>query len=99
VDLDNDVDFDDVIGLSPNFGSNVANGFGGGDFDGDGDVDFDDIIILSPNFGSSGGANTPLNIAAMAGSGAGAAAGVPEPASIALAGLGLLAVAGLARRR
>jgi hypothetical protein len=99
--LDGNVNFDDVLVLSPNFNKTVTNGWAGADFTGDGNVNFDDVLALSPNFGKSGGTNTPLNVAGVAG---GAAAGlgassVPEPTSVILVALGSMMLAGLGLRK
>ncbi|TWT31038.1 hypothetical protein KOR34_44120 [Posidoniimonas corsicana] len=83
--LDGNVNFDDVLIVSPNFGGAVTNGWAGADFTGDGLVNFDDILVLSPNFGTSAPAATA------------GGASAPEPASLALAGL--LACSAAVRRR
>ena len=49
-DLDGNVDFDDFLALSANFGA-VDVGWQQGDFDGDRDVDFDDFLQLAASFG------------------------------------------------
>jgi hypothetical protein len=101
VNLSGAVDFDDVLAFSPNFNKTVTNGWAGGDFTGDGNVNFDDVLALSPNFGKSGGTNTPLTAAGVAG---GAAAGlgasaVPEPTSVMLVALGSLLLAAFGLRK
>jgi len=82
--LDGLVNFDDVLVVSPNFGSSVTNGWAGADFTGEGDVNFDDILVLSPNFGTSQPGGAPIT--------------TPEPGTFALLSL-VLALAGASRRR
>ena len=96
--VDGNVNFDDVLVMSPNFGGTVTNGWAGADFTGDGNVNFDDVLVMSPNFGSSGGVNTPININGVAGGAGSVVAAVPEPASVMMIVLGSLLL-GLARRR
>ena len=83
VDGDGSVAFADFLVLSANFGLAVDANTGG-DFDGDGMVGFPDFLVLSSNFGQS----APMGAAA-----------VPEPTGVSLLGLGILALAGLRRRR
>jgi hypothetical protein len=52
VDLDGDVDFDDILGLFPNYGTTTGMVWYGGDITYDDAVDFDDILALFPNYGS-----------------------------------------------
>ena len=49
VDLDGDVEFDDFLVLSANFGR--VDGWASGDFDGSGQIEFSDFFLLSTNFG------------------------------------------------
>lgn len=49
MDGDDDVDFDDFIAFSTNFGADGA-GFVSGDFNLDGSIDFVDFVLLSQNF-------------------------------------------------
>jgi Dockerin type I domain/PEP-CTERM motif len=63
-----------------------------GDADGDGDVDQDDYAILRQDFG------TAIDMAALADTEALSLSAVPEPATISLLMLGLLAAAPLVRR-
>ena len=51
-DLDGEVEFDDFLVLSDNFGH--SGGWGQGDFDGNGEIDFSDFLALSANFGLAG---------------------------------------------
>jgi hypothetical protein len=95
------VDFDDILIISPNFNKAVTNGWGGGDFTGDGMVTFDDILVISPNFNKSGGSISNLTVNGVAGA-AGAALGasaVPEPATLALVALAVLAGLGITMRK
>lgn len=48
-DLDGDVDFEDFLTLSANFGQQGE--WADGDFDGDGEINFADFVVLSKNFG------------------------------------------------
>jgi len=84
-DLDGDgmVAFADFLILSNNFGTEVA-GHEQGDIDCSGDVAFADFLVLSNNFGQAVGAETSA---------------VPEPSGLGILAMGLLAVAGLRRRR
>ncbi len=50
--LDGKVDFDDILGLFPNYGATGSFVWSEGDFTYDGKVDFDDILALFPNYGS-----------------------------------------------
>jgi autotransporter-associated beta strand protein len=52
VDLDGDVDFDDILGLFPNYGTTTGMVWYGGDITYDDAVDFDDILALFPNYGN-----------------------------------------------
>jgi hypothetical protein len=95
--VDNNVNFDDILVMSPNYGHATANGYKGADFTGDGQVNFDDVLVISPTYGTTnGGTNTPLNVTGVT-PGAGSGSAVPEPATLAL--LGLAALAGLGVRR
>lgn len=99
LNLDGNVNFNDVLALSPNFGKAVTNGWGGGDFTGDGNVNFNDVLALSPNFGKSGGTNSPLVVNGVAGGAGAAVSGVPEPTAAMLVLLGSMMLAlGLRKR-
>ena len=89
LDLDGDVDFFDYIATSNNFGETEGMRFQDGDMDGDGDVDFFDYIAVSNHFGDALPAVT-----GMAG-----AAEVPEPSTVALLGVGTLALLAYGWRR
>ncbi|MEM6332528.1 MAG: PEP-CTERM sorting domain-containing protein [Planctomycetota bacterium] len=84
--LDGQVDTSDLAILAANFGSNVTT-WAQGDFNGDGSVGTPDLAILASTFGS-GTPAPPLATATVA---------VPEPATLALAGLGLISM--VQRRR
>jgi hypothetical protein len=101
--MDGTFNFTDVVQISPNYQkAGLTSGWRGGDFDGNGTFNFTDVVQISPSYQKSGGVNTPLNIMGMPG-GAGAALGggssVPEPASLAIAALGMLAALGFTMRR
>lgn len=66
------------------------------DFNRDGIVDILDLDVMGQNYNQSGGANTVYSFQA-SGAGAGVTA-VPEPASIALVAMALMACAAMARR-
>jgi autotransporter-associated beta strand protein len=95
------VNFADFVRLSNNYG--VADtGWYGGDFNGDGTTNFADFVRLSNNYGNTvaGGAIviSPDEWAALNSFGA-AAAPVPEPASLALLGVGAAALLTKRRRK
>ena len=70
--FDGEVQFDDFLALSANFGE--EGGWAEGDFDGNGQVDFPDFLVLSANFGGADPASA-------------ASVPEPTAASIALFGL------------
>jgi autotransporter-associated beta strand protein len=95
------VNFADFVRLSNNYGVADAGWFGG-DFNGDGTTNFADFVRLSNNYGNTvaGGAIviSPAEWAALNSFGA-AAAPVPEPASLALLGVGAAALLTKRRRK
>lgn len=95
--LDGTVDVLDLDALGQNY--NLSGKiWSQGDFNRDGTVDILDLDVMGQNYNlSTGSSNTPYTQSGVPGAGSGSAA-VPEPASIALAGLALLACAFIARR-
>src|ERR1035437_7950454 len=95
------VNFDDFLILSQNFGQ--AGGWSQANFLDDPTVDFNDFLVLSQHFGESilpgSSAATADELAAFQAASTSffARAGVPEPASLALLGIGAATL--LVRRR
>jgi hypothetical protein len=101
VNLNGTTNVADFIILQGNNGKSTGQHWGTGDLNGNGTTNVADFIILQGNNGKSGGSNPGLTIAAP-GAGGGASLGgssVPEPASLVLVGLAILASLGLIRRR
>jgi autotransporter-associated beta strand protein len=94
------VNFADFVRLSNNYGL-ADKGWFGGDFNGDGTTNFADFVQLSNNYGNTVGGGSIVvssdELAALSAFGAAAADAVPEPASLALLGIGAAAL--LAKRR
>ena len=78
---DGDVDIFDYLALQADYGTASGATWAMGDFNGDGDVDIFDYLDLQAQYGWTAGGGAPI----------------PEPATMALIGLGGLAV--LRRRR
>jgi len=94
--LDGAVTGDDYFQIDSNFPIAGANGWFNGDFNYDGAITGDDYFIIDSNFPAQG---APIPTSSGIGGGSGGLAGVqavPEPASIAVVGLG--AVSLLTRR-
>jgi len=92
--LDGTVDFLDLSALAGAFGTTEGGAWIEGDFTGDGAIDFLDLSALAGNFGNSASLAADLEAAGL---GEFTASLVPEPGSLALLGLGGLAL--LRRRR
>jgi hypothetical protein len=106
VNVSGNVSIADLNLLATNFGKAGNFHWGQGDLNGttggSGEVSIADLNLLATNFGKSGGVNTPLTVngvAGGAGSSLGAGSSVPEPASIALVGLAVLAGLGVTMQK
>ncbi len=84
-DLDRDVDNADMATFKLGFGASSGASYFNGDADLDGDVDGNDFLLVQQNFGG------PFPVSS-------ALAGVPEPGSLALAGIFAAALVGARRR-
>ncbi|MDB5325059.1 MAG: C-terminal target protein [Phycisphaerales bacterium] len=96
--LDGTVDFNDFLALQNNFGQSATR-FDQGNFNYDGVTDFNDFLALQNNFGQSvtGATVAFSNLQVAAIQAFGLSAAVPEPATLALVGIG--AMGGLLARR
>jgi len=96
------VNFADFVRLSNNYGL-ADKGWFGGDFNGDGTTNFADFVQLSNNYGNTVGGGSIVvssdELAALSAFGAAAADAVPEPASLALLGVGAAALLTKRRRK
>ena len=81
--LDGKVDINDLTIVLTRFGQSGVN-WTTGDFNGDGRVDINDLTIVLTNYGMTSGAGIKA---------------VPEPASVVLLGVGVIALLGFAKRR
>lgn len=94
VDLDDDVDFDDLLVLAQGYGVTTGGTWRSGDFTGEGAVDFTDLLQLAQAYGTNTASLTPAQFDSHW---AFARSVVPEPATL-LGGAALLAMAGRRRR-
>jgi hypothetical protein len=106
VNLSGGVTIADLNSLATNFGKAGNFHWGQGDLNGTtggtGEVSIADLNLLAANFGKNGGTNTPLTVMGTTPGAAAALGGgssVPEPASIALIGLAVLAGLGFTMRK
>ena len=83
--MDGKVDINDLTIVLTQYGSTNMD-WTTGDFNGDGKVDINDLTIVLTNYGQSVGASAGIKA-------------VPEPASLALLGIGAIALLAFAKRR
>ena len=97
-DLNDTVDFNDLLILAAHYTATSGATWTDGDFDRNGTVDFNDLLGLAADYGHNGNAATAsLNVAAFEADWSLAQSLVPEPASV--AGLLLGATISIGRRR
>jgi hypothetical protein len=98
-DGDGDSDGDDFLVWQRGLGTSTGATKAQGNADGDADVDADDLAIWKSEFGGAGSSGPSVLVNGFVRYVTGAATAVPEPSSVILVGLGLLAIGSSKSRR